>query len=98
MLYAFADFGNIIATIPDLSCKANIAYSELYVSFDPGCTREEHLFEEPVPANLIAFHNSGLEVLIQSTTSGYEKDETHFVQNTFHELDLSDVFDGKACN
>ncbi|CDH10642.1 uncharacterized protein ZBAI_02428 [Zygosaccharomyces bailii ISA1307] len=98
MLYVFADFGNIIVAIPDLSYRLNAEYSKFYVSLDQGHTWDEHLFEEPVPANLVVFHSSGLEIIIRFTTSSYEKDGTHFVQNIFYELDFSNVFDGEACN
>lgn len=99
VLYAFADFGNIIVVIPNLSGRKQRVYAKFFFSLDQVRTWEEHQLEEPLPADYIVFDSSGLVVLMRFATYGGQLlgHDSHSVQEVFTVIDFSRIFGGKAC-
>lgn len=99
VLYAFADFGNIIVAIPDVSKRKQRVYAKFFFSLEQGRTWEEHQLEEPLPADYIVFDSSGLVVVMRFATYGDQLlgHDSHSVQEVFTVIDFSRIFRGKAC-
>lgn len=98
MLHAFANFGNIIIAMPDLTWNFGESHIEKFVfSLDQGRTWEDYYFDEPVVGGSVVFDSLGLSIAIRFTDHSLVSAAGHYARNVFYLLDFSSIFGGKAC-